>query len=42
MPGGLEPHWAWLILGLALAIAEMVVPGVFLIWFAPPRWSSGC
>ena len=34
MPGGLEPHWAWLILGLALAIAEMVVPGVFLIWFA--------
>ena len=34
MPGGLEPHWAWLIAGLVLAVAEMVVPGVFLIWFA--------
>ena len=34
MPGGLEPHWAWLVLGLVLAVAEMVVPGVFLIWFA--------
>jgi inner membrane protein len=31
---GLEPHWAWLIAGLVLAVAEMVVPGVFLIWFA--------
>ena len=31
---GLDPQWSWLILGLVLAIAEMVVPGVFLIWFA--------
>lgn len=31
---GLEPHWLWLIAGLVLAVAEMVVPGVFLIWFA--------
>jgi membrane protein implicated in regulation of membrane protease activity len=34
MPGGVEPFWAWLIAGLVLAVAEMVVPGVFLIWFA--------
>ena len=25
-------HWAWLIAGIALAIAEIVAPGVFLIW----------
>ena len=34
MLDGMEPHWTWLILGLVLAVAEMVVPGVFLIWFA--------
>lgn len=34
MLDGLDPQWGWLILGLVLAIAEMVVPGVFLIWFA--------
>ena len=34
MLDGLDPQWSWLILGLVLAIAEMVVPGVFLIWFA--------
>lgn len=32
--GGYEPHWLWLALGLLLAVAEMVVPGVFLIWLA--------
>jgi len=31
---GLDPTWTWLALGLVLAVAEMVVPGVFLIWFA--------
>lgn len=30
----LDPHWAWFALGLLLAVAEMVVPGVFLIWLA--------
>ena len=30
----LEPHWFWLALGLILAIGEMVIPGVFLIWLA--------
>ncbi len=30
----LDPHWAWLALGLFLAAAEMAIPGVFLIWLA--------
>jgi len=30
----LAPHWLWLGLGLLLAVAEMLVPGVFLIWLA--------
>lgn len=30
----LEPHWAWLALGLFLAVAEIAIPGVFLIWLA--------
>jgi membrane protein implicated in regulation of membrane protease activity len=30
----LEPHWIWLALGLVLAVAEIAIPGVFLIWLA--------
>ena len=30
----IEPHWFWLALGLVLAIGEMTIPGVFLIWLA--------
>ncbi len=30
----LDGHWAWLALGLILAVAEMAVPGFFLIWLA--------
>jgi membrane protein implicated in regulation of membrane protease activity len=30
----LEPHYAWLAIGLVLAAAEMAMPGVFLIWMA--------
>ena len=30
----LEPHYVWLAIGLALAVAEMAIPGVFLIWLA--------
>lgn len=30
----LDPHWLWLALGLVLAIGEMTIPGVFLIWLA--------
>jgi len=37
----LEPHWWWLILGLALAIAEIVVPGVFLIWIGAAAALTG-
>lgn len=38
---GLDPQWSWLVLGLVLAIAEMVVPGVFLIWFAAAALAVG-
>lgn len=30
----LEPHWIWLGLGLLLAVAEIAIPGFFLIWLA--------
>ena len=30
--GDLDAHWVWLTIGVALAAAEMAVPGVFLIW----------
>jgi len=31
---GLEPHWVWLGIAAALAIFELIVPGVFLVWIA--------
>jgi membrane protein implicated in regulation of membrane protease activity len=31
---GLDAHWVWVALGLALAGLEMLVPGVYLFWFA--------
>lgn len=31
---GVEHYWIWLIVGLALALLEMLVPGVYLIWLA--------
>jgi hypothetical protein len=30
----LDAPYAWLALGLVLAVAEIVIPGVFLIWLA--------
>jgi membrane protein implicated in regulation of membrane protease activity len=30
----LNGHWAWLALGLFLAVAEIMIPGVFLIWLS--------
>lgn len=30
----LEPQWLWLIAAALLGIAELIVPGVFLIWIA--------
>jgi membrane protein implicated in regulation of membrane protease activity len=38
---GLEPHWLWLGLGLLLAIGEMTIPGVFLIWMAGSALVTG-
>lgn len=37
----LDPHWAWLALGLVLAVAEMVIPGVFLIWLSGAAIATG-
>lgn len=37
----LEAHYAWLALGLVLAVAEMAIPGVFLIWMAGAALVTG-
>lgn len=37
----LDPHWGWLALGLVLAVAEMAIPGVFLIWLAGAALLTG-
>ena len=37
----LDPHWIWLAIGLMLAAAEMLVPGVFLIWLAGAALVTG-
>jgi inner membrane protein len=31
---GIDTHWLWLILAGLLGIAELLAPGVFLIWLA--------
>lgn len=38
---GIEPHYAWLALGLLLGAAEIAVPGVFLIWMAGAALITG-
>lgn len=38
---GLEDHWVWLILGAVLGIAEMLIPGVFLIWIGAAAVLTG-
>lgn len=37
----LDPHWLWLTGGLLLAIAELVVPGAYLIWLAAAALLTG-
>jgi membrane protein implicated in regulation of membrane protease activity len=37
----IEPHWAWLIAAAVMGIAEMIVPGVFLIWLAAAAAVTG-
>lgn len=38
---GLDAHWHWLAIGLALAAAEIAVPGVFLIWLSGAALVTG-
>lgn len=34
MLDGIEPYWIWAAIGLLLAAAEILAPGVYLIWLA--------
>ena len=36
-----DPRWGWWIAGVLLAAAEIVVPGVFLIWIAIAAFITG-
>jgi membrane protein implicated in regulation of membrane protease activity len=38
---GIDPEWWWLIGAAVLGIAEIVVPGVFLIWLAAAAAITG-
>jgi membrane protein implicated in regulation of membrane protease activity len=38
---GIEPHWVWLSAAALLGIAELLVPGVFLIWLAAAAALTG-
>lgn len=37
----MESAWIWLIAGVLLAIAELVVPGIFLIWLGAAALVTG-
>jgi membrane protein implicated in regulation of membrane protease activity len=37
----LGQHWGWIALGVALAIAEIIAPGYFLIWLAAAALVTG-
>ena len=37
----LDPHWMWLLAAIVLGIAELLVPGVFLIWLAAAAAATG-
>lgn len=37
----LDPHWMWLLGAILLGIAELIVPGVFLIWLAAAAAATG-
>lgn len=37
----LEPQWLWLLAAIFLGIAELIVPGVFLIWLAAAAAATG-
>lgn len=38
---GIDAHWLWLTLGVVLAMLEMLVPGVYLIWLAVAALITG-
>ena len=38
---GVESHWIWLGVAILLGIAELVAPGVFLIWLAAAAAATG-
>ena len=38
---GLDAHWVWIAVGLILAGAEMLVPGVYLMWLALAALATG-
>ncbi len=37
----LDPHWFWLIIGGLLGIAEILIPGFFLIWLSAAAIVTG-
>jgi membrane protein implicated in regulation of membrane protease activity len=37
----LDPHWAWLSLGVLLVALEILVPGFFLIWLGLAAVATG-
>ena len=41
MIDGIDPQWVWLIAAAVLAVAELIVPGVFLIWLAAAAGLTG-
>lgn len=38
---GLDPHWAWLSLGVLLVALEILVPGFFMIWLGLAALATG-
>ena len=41
MPEIAVNYWFWLSLGLVLVIVEMIVPGVFFLWFGIGAFATG-
>jgi membrane protein implicated in regulation of membrane protease activity len=37
----LEPHWLWMLAAIVLGIAELIAPGIFLIWLAAAAAATG-
>ncbi|GAB5349041.1 NfeD family protein [Alteriqipengyuania sp. 357] len=41
MLDGIDQYWFWIALGLVLAVLELLVPGVYLIWLAVAALITG-